>query len=51
MDIYEAPDDATAHKVSLLSRACGALTAESWTALPYDNFLGVSQEVEDSLKE
>ena len=41
MDIYEAPDIETAHKVSLLSRSEGALTAESWPALPYDRFLEV----------
>ena len=41
MDIYEAPDIETAHKVSLLSRSEGALTAESWPALPYERFLEV----------
>src|SRR5512136_2544139 len=39
MDIYEAPDVETAHKVSLISRAEGAVTAESWQALPYDQYL------------
>ena len=39
MDIYDAPDVETAHKVSVISRAEGALTAESWQALPYDQFL------------
>ncbi len=39
MDIYEAPDIETAHRVSLISRAEGALSAESWQALPYDEFL------------
>ena len=39
MDLYEAPDVNTAHKVSLISRAEGALTAESWQALPYDGYL------------
>jgi uncharacterized protein with GYD domain len=41
MDIYEAPDVETAHKVSMISRSSGALTAESWPALPYDRFLHV----------
>ena len=41
MDIYEAPDNETAHKVSLLSRSEGAIAAESWPALPYDRFLDV----------
>ena len=30
MDIYEAPDVETAHKISLISRAEGAVSAESW---------------------
>jgi uncharacterized protein with GYD domain len=39
MDIYDAPDVETAHKVSIISRAEGAMAAESWQALPYDDFL------------
>jgi uncharacterized protein with GYD domain len=39
MDIYHAPDAETAHKVSLMSRAEGAVTAESWQAMPYDDFI------------
>ena len=46
MDIYEAPDDATAHKVSLLSLTSGATSAESWPALPYDEFLRIAESVE-----
>ena len=45
MDIYEAPDVETAHKVSLISRSEGALSAESWQALPYENFLGLLESV------
>ena len=41
MDIYEAPDPETAHRVSLISRSEGAVSAESWQALPYDDFLGL----------
>lgn len=50
MDIYEAPDDATAHKVSLLSLTQGAVTAESWPALPYDEFLRIAESVEGAGK-
>jgi uncharacterized protein with GYD domain len=46
MDLYEAPDVETAHRVSLISRAGGAVTAESWPALPYDRFLKVLEEVQ-----
>ncbi|MCP4201187.1 MAG: GYD domain-containing protein [bacterium] len=45
MNIYEAPDVETAHKVSLVSRAEGALMAESWEALPYDRYLELMDEV------
>lgn len=34
MCIYEAPDERTAAKVSLLSRAHGAFQVESWNAIP-----------------
>jgi uncharacterized protein with GYD domain len=46
MDIYEAPDEETAFKISLLSRAEGAITAESWPAARYEEFLRVSEEVQ-----
>ena len=39
MDIYEAPDLATAHVVSMISRSKGAVTAESWQAMPWDEHL------------
>ena len=45
MDIYEAPDSETAHRVSRLSRSQGAIEAESWQALPYDRFLELLDEV------
>jgi uncharacterized protein with GYD domain len=45
MDLYEAPDVETAHRVSLISRSEGATSAESWQALPYDAFLKVLEEV------
>jgi len=46
MDIYNAPSVETAHKVSLISRAEGAVSAESWQALPYDDFLALLEEVQ-----
>lgn len=45
MDVYEAPDDVTAHKVSLISRMEGAVSAESWQAIPYDEHLKLLEEV------
>lgn len=47
MDIYEAPSVEIAHKVSLISRAEGALEAESWQAMQYDKFLKVLNEIEE----
>lgn len=44
MDIYEAKDIETAHKVSLISRTYGALSAESWEALPYEKYLKILKE-------
>lgn len=45
MDIYEAPDNETAAKVSLVTYASGAQKAESWPALPYNRFLAIAEEV------
>jgi len=45
MDIYEAPDTAAAQRVSLISRAGGAVSAESWPAEPYESFLRILEEV------
>lgn len=44
MDIYEAPDAETAHKVSYYSLASGASEAESWHALPYDRYIELIEE-------
>ncbi len=46
MDLYEAPDVETAHKVSLISRSEGAMSAESWQALPYEHYLKLLDEVQ-----
>ena len=46
MDLYEAPDVDTAHRVSLISRSEGAVTAESWPAMAYDDFLTLFDGVE-----
>ncbi|MGH8503995.1 MAG: GYD domain-containing protein [Gammaproteobacteria bacterium] len=43
MDIYEAPSEETAAKVSLITMSKGAAKAESWIALPYQKFLDVAK--------
>ncbi|MEJ2367523.1 MAG: GYD domain-containing protein [Acidobacteriota bacterium] len=45
MDIYEAPDVESAQRVSLISRVEGAVSAESWEALPYEKYLRILGEV------
>lgn len=45
LDIYEAPDEEVAAKVSMISSANGALSAESWSAIPYKRFLELTQEI------
>ena len=44
-DIYEAPDEETAAKVSMISMKNGAMTAESWLAIPYKRLVELSQEI------
>ena len=45
MDIYEAPDEEMAAKVSMISLANGALQAESWVAIPYKKFLDLAHDL------
>ena len=45
LDIYEAPDEETAAKVSMISLANGAVSSESWSAIPYKRFLKLIEEV------
>ena len=46
LDIYEAPDERSAFRVALLSRELGAVSAESWPAMEYEEFLGVADRVD-----
>lgn len=45
LDIYEAPNEETAAKVSLISLQSGAFQAESWVAIPYKRFVELAKEV------
>ena len=49
LDIYEAPDEETAAKVSMISMANGAFKAESLIAIPYKRFLELIKEVEEKV--
>ena len=45
IDIYEAPNEETAMKVSMISQANGAFHAESLSAIPYKRFLELTEEL------
>ncbi len=45
LDIYEAPDEETAAKVSMISLANGAFLAESWVAIPYKRMVKLAEEI------
>jgi uncharacterized protein with GYD domain len=45
LDIYEAPNEEIAAKVSMITQAQGAVQAESWTAIPYTRFLEIVEEI------
>lgn len=45
LDIYEAPDEETAAKVSMISLSNGAFSAESLAAIPYKRFLELIKEI------
>ena len=45
MDIYEAPDEETAVKVSIISRSFGAHQIESWPAIPSERLFQLTEEI------
>ncbi len=45
LDIYEAPDEKSASRVSMISLSGGAIAAESWTAIPYKEFIELIQDL------
>jgi uncharacterized protein with GYD domain len=45
LDIYEAPNEEIAAKVSLISLQSGAFLAESWVAIPYKRFVELTAEI------
>jgi uncharacterized protein with GYD domain len=45
MDIYEAPNEESAAKVSMISLSGGAVAAESWTAIPYKKFIELIRDL------
>lgn len=45
LDIYEAPDEETAAKVSMISLSNGAFEAQSLIAIPYKRFLNLIDKI------
>jgi len=45
LHVFEAPDANTAAKVALLAQAFGAGTTETLTAIPFDEFSAIVEEV------
>jgi uncharacterized protein with GYD domain len=45
LDIYEAPNEEIACKVSMISLSLGASSAESWTAIAYKRFVELAEEI------
>jgi uncharacterized protein with GYD domain len=45
LDIYEAPNEEEAAKVSMISLQYGAFQAESWVAIPYARFVEMTEEI------
>jgi len=45
MDIFDAPNEEVAAKVSMITLSSGALQAESWTAIPYSRFVELADEL------
>jgi uncharacterized protein with GYD domain len=45
MDIYQAPNEEVAAKVSMITMAHGAVKAETWAALPYSKFVKLAGEL------
>jgi uncharacterized protein with GYD domain len=46
LDIYDAPDEKTAAKVSIISQANGAYQAQSLPAISYKQYLDLIKEIE-----
>jgi uncharacterized protein with GYD domain len=47
MDIYLAPNEESAVKVSMISRVKGAISAESLLAIPHDRYLELSEDISE----
>jgi uncharacterized protein with GYD domain len=51
MHIYNTPDEETAARVSMITKACGAEQVETWLALPFERVLQISDEIGSASEE
>ena len=51
MDIYEAPDEETAAKVSMIVSGTAAFQVESWSAIPEERLQELADEVDSGASE
>lgn len=45
LDIYEAPNEETAAKVSMISQSYGAFQSQSLIAIPYSDFVRMTKDL------
>jgi len=45
LDVFEAPDQATATKVALIIRSFGHATTETWSATPWEDFKKIMRRI------
>lgn len=45
LDLYEAASEEEAAKVAMISLSLGALSAETWTLLPYQRYVQLAKEM------
>lgn len=45
MDIFEAPNEEVVAKVAMITLSSGASQAETWTAIPYNRFVELAEEI------
>ncbi len=45
LDIFEAPDEQSASQAALIVRSFGHATTETWTAIPWERYVGLAKEI------
>lgn len=45
LDVFEAPDEDTAIKVSTIIRSFGHASTETWLAMPWARFVGMTRDI------